>query len=123
MSEELNPLTPKNETKETIKFLEIIHLASNLLSGGFLGVICIGLYLLMNKDIAPEVKTVCYDIINFNLSFIIYFIVGFVSLLLLIGFILLPVVYGTWLILMILWAIKHFAGERYMYPFVIKFLK
>jgi uncharacterized Tic20 family protein len=102
MSEELNPLTPKNETKETIKFLEIIHLASNLLSGGFLGVICIGLYLLMNKDIASEVKTVCYDIINFNLSFIIYFIVGFVSLLLLIGFILLPVVYGTWLILMIL---------------------
>lgn len=116
-----NPIKP--EVKETIQFLEIIHLISNIFSGGFLGVIVITLYLVMNKEIDTQLKGICYDLINFNLSFIIYSIIGFISLFILIGFLLLPAIYCTWLILMIIGAIKHFAWERYEYPLIIQFLK
>ena len=65
--------------------------------------------MLLNKEIKTETKSICYDIINFNLSFIIYFVAGFLSLFILIGFLILPVLYVAWIILMILGAIKHFA--------------
>ncbi|MFZ2256333.1 MAG: DUF4870 domain-containing protein [Patescibacteria group bacterium] len=56
----------------------------------------------INKELSPEAKAICYDVINFNLSFIIYTIIAFISLIVLIGFILLPIVYIVWLVLMIL---------------------
>ena len=65
--------------------------------------------MLLNKEIKTETKNICYDIINFNLSFIIYFVAGFLSLFILVGFLVLPVLYIAWIILMILGAIKHFA--------------
>jgi uncharacterized protein len=80
-------------------------------------------YMLTNKEIKTEAKNICYDIINFNLSFIIYFIAGFLALFILIGFVILPVLYVAWIILMIVGAVKHFAGERYTYPMVIQFIK
>ena len=79
--------------------------------------------MVMNKEITAEAKTICYDIINFNLSFIIYFIAGFLALFILVGFVLLPVLYIAWIILMVVGAVKHFAGERYTYPMVIQFIK
>ena len=79
--------------------------------------------MLINKELKPEAKSICYDIINFNLSFIIYFIVGFLSLFILIGILILPVLYIAWLILMIIGAVKHFAGEKYKYAMVIQFIK
>lgn len=77
----------------------------------------------LNKEIKTESKLICYDIINFNLSFIIYFIAGFLSLLILVGFFILPVLYIAWIVFMIVGAVKHFAGERYVYPMVIQFIK
>jgi hypothetical protein len=44
-----------------------------------------------NKEIKPEAKSICYDIINFNLSFILYFIAGFLALFVIIGIFILPV--------------------------------
>lgn len=108
---------------QEIKTLELIHIASNILSGGLLGVICIGGYLILKKDVSIEIRDVCYDLINFNLSFIIYTAIWFISLFILIGFILLPVIYGIWLLFLIIGALKHFAGERYVYPLTITFIK
>ena len=79
--------------------------------------------MLINKELKPEAKSICYDIINFNLSFIIYFIVGFLSLFILVGILILLVLYIAWLILMIIGAVKHFAGEKYSYAMVIQFIK
>jgi uncharacterized Tic20 family protein len=76
-----------------------------------------------NKEIRPEAKSICYDIINFNLSFILYFIAGFLALFVIVGIFILPVLAVAWLILMIVGAVKHFAGERYVYPMVIQFIK
>ncbi len=79
--------------------------------------------MLVTKDITQEAKQICYDVINFNLNFIIYFIGGFLSLLMIVWFFILPVLYVAWIILMIIGAIKHIAGERYVYPMVVEFIK
>jgi uncharacterized protein len=79
--------------------------------------------MLTNKEIKAEAKNICYDIINFNLSFILYFIAGFLAIFIIVGLLILPVLYIAWIILMVVGAIKHFAGERYTYPMVIQFIK
>lgn len=79
--------------------------------------------MLTMKELKPEAKSICYDIINFNLSFILYFIAGFLALFVLVGFFILPVLYIAWIILMVVGAIKHIAGEKYVYPMVIQFIK
>ena len=121
----MNAIIPSSASDaEKIKFLGIIHIVSNILSGGLLGVLCIGGYLLLHSSpISPKVREVCYEIVNFNLSFILYFIGSCVLMLVLIGFVLLPIVYVIWFILMILGAIKHFSGENYIYPMSIKLVK
>jgi len=110
-------------TLEQIKIIELIHIVANLLSGGTLGIIGVAAYMLTNKELKSEAKDICYDIINFNLSFIIYFIAGFIAIFILIGIFILPVLYIAWIILMVVGAVKHFAGERYTYPIVIQFIK
>jgi uncharacterized membrane protein len=65
--------------------------------------------MLMNKDLKSEAKAICYDIINFNLSFILYFIAGFLAIFVVVGIFILPVLAIAWLILMIVGAVKHFA--------------
>lgn len=110
-------------TLEQIKIIELIHIVANLLSGGILGIAGVATYMLMNKEIKPEAKSICYDIINFNLSFIIYFLLGFLAIFVIVGLFILPVLWIAWIILMIIGAVKHFAGERYTYPMVIQFIK
>lgn len=78
-------------TLEQIKIIELIHIVANLLSGGILGIAGVATYMLMNKEIKPEAKSICYDIINFNLSFIIYFLLGFLAIFVIVGLFILPV--------------------------------
>lgn len=115
--------TTDSATLDQIKLIELIHIVANLLSGGVLGIIWVAAYMLMNKEIKNEAKNICYDIINFNLSFILYFLAGFLAIFILVGLFVLPVLYIAWIILMIVGAVKHFAGERYAYPMVIQFIK
>lgn len=90
----------------------------------------------MNKEIKNEAKNICYDIINFNLSFTLYSLAGFLAIFILVGRFDLPVIYlaiigmffpilyfFAWVFFMIVGAVKHFAGERYAYPMVIQFIK
>lgn len=115
--------TTDTATLEQIKIIELIHIVANILSGGVLGIAGVAIYMLMNKEMRPEAKNICYDIINFNLSFIIYFIAAFLAIFVIVGIFILPVLWIAWLILMITGAVKHFAGERYTYPMVIQFIK
>jgi uncharacterized membrane protein len=91
-----NPIVPAATTTdattlEQIKIIELIHIVANLLSGGLLGIIGVIAYMVTNKEIRPEAKSICYDIINFNLSFILYFIAGFLAIFIVIGIFILPV--------------------------------
>lgn len=116
-----NPM--KTSAKEGVKMLGILHLVGNIFSGGVLGIILVVLYLVIRKnDLSQLEKETCYEIINFNLSFILYTFVAACSMVLLVGFVLLPVVVVTAIVLMIMGFLKHLVGENYKYPFIIRFV-
>ncbi len=62
------------------------------------------------------------EALNFNISFIIYGILAGLSILLLVGFILLPAVLITWFVLTIKAAIAASNGEYYRYPMTMRFV-
>ena len=62
------------------------------------------------------------EALNFNISFLIYGIVSAFLILILVGLVLLPIVFVTWFILVIVAAVKASAGEDYQYPFTIRFI-
>lgn len=113
----------KTSAKEGVKMLGILHLVGNIFSGGVLGIILVVLYLVIRKnDLSQLEKETCYEIINFNLSFILYTFVAACSMVLLVGFVLLPVVVVTAIVLMVMGFLRHLVGENYKYPFIIRFV-
>ena len=79
---------------------------------------------MVQKDIlTPEEKNTCYEIMNFNISFILYSCVAGILIFVLIGFILLPIIYIIGLILLVIGFTKHLNGENYRYPGIIRFVK
>ena len=101
----------------------ILHFIGNIISGGLLGTILVIVYLVAKKDeLTTLERETCREIINFNLSFIIYTSIGGVLMWVLIGFLIVPIVVITWFILLIIGFSRHLKGESYDYPFVIRFL-
>ena len=76
----------------------------------------------IKKDEDPFIDFHGKEAMNFNISFLIYGLVAAVSLLVLVGFVLLPLVFLTWFVLVIVAAVKASAGEHYRYPLTIKFI-
>jgi uncharacterized Tic20 family protein len=76
---------------------------------------------LIKKD-DPYVEFHAKEALNFNISFMIYGIAAAVSIILLIGLLLLPIVGVTWFVLAIRGSIKASAGEYYRYPFTLRFV-
>lgn len=68
----------------------------------------------------PYVDHHAREALNFNISFLVYGLVAAVSILLLIGLVLLPIVVITWFVLVIRGAVKASAGEYYEYPFTMR---
>lgn len=60
------------------------------------------------------------EALNFNISFLLYSIVAGVSIFLVVGFVLLPVVLILWFIFPILAAIAASRGEWYRYPMTLR---
>lgn len=107
-------------TKDGVKMLGILHLAANIISGGTLGVILVlGYYLLKRSELSQLEKETCFEILNFNISFLFY---AFVLTISVVGLILLPLVILAWLVLLILGFMSHLEGKNYRYSFVIRFL-
>lgn len=113
----------ENKVQEEIKLVWLIHIIWNILSGWLVGTLFVVGYLFLKENIDTKVKNVCYNIINFNLSFIIYFAIWFALVFLLIWFIILPILWIIWLVSIVLWAIKHLAWDDYKYPLSIEFLQ
>ena len=63
------------------------------------------------------------EALNMQISYLIYFLVSGLSIILLIGLLLLPVVGIAWLVLMILATVKVASFEDYRYPAIIRFIK
>lgn len=62
------------------------------------------------------------EALNFNISFLLYGIVSAVLVVALVGLILLPVVFVTWLALVIVASLRAANGDRYRYPFTLRFI-
>lgn len=76
----------------------------------------------VKKNEDPYVDFHGKEAINFNLSFLIYGVVSALLVLVLVGLLLLPAVFLTWLVLVIVAAVKTNAGEYYRYPLTIRFI-
>jgi uncharacterized protein len=79
------------------------------------------LWLIKKQDI-PSVDAHGKEALNFQISMTIYSIVAGLSIFILIGIVLLPLVLAANLILVIIAAVKASKGELYRYPFTIQFL-
>jgi hypothetical protein len=78
---------------------------------------------LVKREEYPFVDDQGKQALNFQISFTIYGIVAFFSLFILIGFLLLPAVGITWIVLTIIAAVRAQKGEAYRYPLTIPFMK
>lgn len=62
------------------------------------------------------------EALNFQLSFLIYFIVSALLMVLVVGFLLLLIVGALWIVFMIVAAIQSSQGTDYRYPLTFPFL-
>ena len=78
---------------------------------------------LMKRAESPQIDATGKEVLNFQISFSIYFLIAGVLCWLLIGFLILPVLFIIWLVCTILAAVRTSNGESYRYPMTIRFLK
>lgn len=76
---------------------------------------------LWQRDL-PYVDEQGKEALNFNISFLIYGIASALLIILLVGLLLLPIVFVTWFVLVIVASVKASAGEDYRYPLTIRFI-
>lgn len=110
--------------KEINQWNFFIHLSQ--LSGIFipLGNIIIPLVLWqIKKDQWPEVAEHGREVMNWQLSLLIYVIVGYILVFFLVGFVVLLALCIAFLVFAIVGAIKAQDGTLWKYPLTIRFLK
>jgi uncharacterized Tic20 family protein len=121
------PLVPVLETKQSDRSWCIgLHLSG--LSGIVLGLalahvlVPLVIWLIKRAD-NPQIDATGKEVLNFQISFSIYFLIAGMLCWLLIGFLILPVLFIIWLVCTILAAVRASNGETYSYPMTIRFLK
>jgi len=77
---------------------------------------------LVLKDRGPFVRSHTATALNFQLTMLIVEIVGYILMVVLVGFIIVPAVYIVRLIFSIIAALRANKGEWYTYPIAIKFV-
>lgn len=92
-------------------------LLASLVGLPFLGPLIVWL---AKRDDHPYIAEQAREALNFNLSMFIYMIAALFSMILLIGFLLVPVLGVVWLVLSVIAAVKASNGEPYRYPFTIR---
>lgn len=78
---------------------------------------------LIKREQIPAVDAHGKEAMNFQISFTIYLIVAWITVFILIGFVLVPLLAIADLVLLIIAAIKASKGELYRYPFTIRLIK
>lgn len=122
----LPPIGPSREERQWALFAHLSALLAGLLTGHWLGVGCfIGplIIWLAKREGMPFVDDQAKEALNFNITVAIAALVCGLLMFVLIGFVLLPILGVLWLVCVILAAIKANEGERYRYPFALRFIK
>lgn len=85
------------------------------------GIIAVLVLWLVKKDESPALDRVGREVLNFNLSMLLYAIVSFILVFVLIGIALLIGLWVFGLIVTIIAAVRANEGEYYRYPLTIRF--
>jgi uncharacterized protein len=80
------------------------------------------LWLIKRTD-SPYLDRAGKEAINFQISYTIYAIVAGLLCFVLIGFLIFPILFVAWVVLMVIAAVKTSNGEEYKYPFTIRLLQ
>jgi len=117
---------PTAEERQWAMFAHLSALLGGLVTSHFLGLGClIGplIIWLVKKDTMPFVDDQAKESLNFNITVAIAAMVCGVLMLVLIGFVLLPLLALAWVVFIVIAAIKANEGERYRYPFTLRLIK
>ena len=106
--------SPTNDEKMLAMLAHLITFVSS-----FIGPLVI---YLVKKDESAFVSDQAKEVLNFHLSVLLYAIVCALSLLVLIGFVLLPALALFVFIVTIIGAIRAYEGTAYRYPLCIRFI-
>jgi hypothetical protein len=87
---------------------------------GFLGALGPLVVLLVQGQRSPYVRAQAVEALNFNISVLLYSIVGWILAVVLVGFLLLAAVFVFWLIFTVIATVKVSNGEPYRYPLTIR---
>jgi uncharacterized protein len=77
----------------------------------------------MKRDDHPFIDDQGNESVNFQISMVIYMIAAIIGICLVVGLFLLPVLWVTNVIMVIVAAIKASNGEAYRYPFCLRLIK
>lgn len=77
---------------------------------------------LLKKDSSKYVDYHGREYLNFLISYVIYSVVAGLSILLLVGFVLLPIVCVSQIVFTIIAAVKAYEGTEYRIPFILRIL-
>jgi len=116
------PLNPNESDRSWCIGLHLSGL-SGILLGFALAHILVPLAIwLIKRAESSVIDATGKEVLNFQLSFTIYFAMAGVLCWLLVGFLILPILFLIWLICTIIAAVKTSNGESYRYPMTIRFL-
>jgi uncharacterized protein len=77
---------------------------------------------LVKRDQSRFIDDQAKESLNFQISMSIYAVISFVLMLVLIGFVLIPILYVFGIVMVIIAAIKANDGVHYRYPITIRFI-
>jgi uncharacterized Tic20 family protein len=108
-------------TEEERNWAMAAHLSSILgVWAFFLGAIGPLVVLLAKGDRSPFIRSQAVEALNFNISVLIYSVVGWVLVLVLIGIPLLGALFVFWLVFTLVATVKVSNGQPYRYPLTIR---
>lgn len=116
---------PSREERQWALFAHLSALLGGLVTSHFFGLGClIGplVIWLIKKDTMPFVDDQAKEALNFNITVAIAAVVCWILVFVLIGIPLVILLGLAWLVFVIIAAIKANEGERYRYPFTLRFI-
>jgi uncharacterized Tic20 family protein len=118
---EVPPATSDNSWALLIHLSALLH----LLGATFPGANVVGplVLWLIKRGESPYLDDVGKRVLNFQISWAIYFALAWASIFAVVGFVLLPLAAIAWLIFTIIGAIRESNREPYRFPLAIQFLK
>lgn len=117
---------PSREERQWALFAHLSALLGGLVTSHVWGLGCLLgplIIWLVKKDSMPFVDDQAKEALNFNITVAIAALVCGLLMVVLIGFVLLPLLGLAWLVFVIIASVKANEGERYRYPFTLRLVK